>query len=205
MQQPTLKATLRDVNASVKQLRRDQMMPAVIYGKGNETQSIAVNYRDFDRLLRTFGQSSLIKVDVDGEVTPALIREVQRDTLKDTILHADFLRVSLDEEIQFELPIILKGDAEGVKMGGVLQHQKRMVAAKSLARYMPESVEIDISNLNIGDTLTVGDIAIDEKVEILDDPEEVIVSVLAPRVEEPAEEAEEGEEEAAPEATETEE
>jgi len=193
MQQPTLKANLREAKVNVRQLRRDNQVPAVIYSKDSSTQSITISHKEFDKMLRTFGQNTLFKVDVEGNVSPALVREVQRDTLKDTILHADFLRVSMDEEIQFELSIVLKGDAAGIKAGGVLQHQKRTVAAKSLAKNMPENVEIDISGLGIGDTITVADIVTDDNVEILDSPEEVIVSMLAPRLaEEAEEETEEG-------------
>lgn len=190
MQQPILKANLRQAKDNVKELRRDNMVPAVIYSKDTGSQAITVSLKEFDRLLRIHGQNSLIKVDLEGDISPALVREVQRDTLKDVILHADFLRVSMDQEIQFEISIVLKGDPEGVKMGGVLQQQKRTVAAKSLAKDMPENLEIDISGLNIGDTLTVADIVMDDKVEVLDDPAEVIVSVLAPTLAEEEEEEE---------------
>lgn len=186
--QPILKATLRQSDTKVKALRRENMVPGVIYSRGTETQSITMDVRELDRMLRTFGRSTLFSVEVDGETTPALVREVQRDTLRDIILHVDFLRVSLDEEIQFDLPIVLVGDAAGLKEGGVLQQQKRSIGAMSLARDMPDNVEIDISALEIGDTLTVGDIDFDEKLEILDEPEEVIVSVLAPMMEEEEEE-----------------
>lgn len=196
MGSPVLLATIREAKKSEnKRLRRENKLPAVVYGKGYETKSIAVDGRELDKILKTHGETSLINLQVEDDTFPVLIKEVQRNTLKNSIDHVDFFKVSMDEEVEYNAPIVLVGDAEGVKMGGVLQHQKREIALKALPRDMLESVEVDISEMKIGDTLTVGDIKVDSKNTVLDDPDEIIVSIVAPKlVDESVEAPAEGEE-----------
>ena len=196
MGSPVLLATIREAKKSEnKRLRRENKLPAVVYGKGYETKSIAVDGRELDKILKTHGETSLINLQVEDDTFPVLIKEVQRNTLKNSIDHVDFFKVSMDEEVEYNAPIVLVGDAEGVKMGGVLQHQKREIALKALPRDMLESVEEDISEMKIGDALTVGDIKVDSKNTVLDDPDEIIVSIVAPKlVDESVEAPAEGEE-----------
>jgi len=196
MGSPVLLATIREAKKSEnKRLRRENKLPAVVYGKGYETKSIAVDGRELDKILKTHGETSLINLQVGDDTFPVLIKEVQRNTLKNSIDHVDFFKVSMDEEVEYNAPIVLVGDAEGVKMGGVLQHQKREIALKALPRDMLESVEVDISEMKIGDALTVGDIKVDSKNTVLDDPDEIIVSIVAPKlVDESVEAPAEGEE-----------
>ncbi|MCG1011957.1 50S ribosomal protein L25/general stress protein Ctc [Tepidanaerobacter sp. GT38] len=196
MGSPVLLATIREAKKSEnKRLRRENKLPAVVYGKGYETKSIAVDGRELDKILKTHGETSLINLQVEDDTFPVLIKEVQRNTLKNSIDHVDFFKVSMDEEVEYNAPIVLVGDAEGVKMGGVLQHQKREIALKALPRDMLESVEVDISEMKIGDALTVGDIKVDSKNTVLDDPDEIIVSIVAPKlVDESVEAPAEGEE-----------
>ena len=107
--------------------------------------------------MRTHGEATLINLQVENDTFPVLIKEVQRNILKDTIDHVDFFKVSMDEEVEYNAPIVLVGDAEGVKMGGILQHQKREITLRALPADMLESVEVDISEMQIGDILTVAD------------------------------------------------
>ena len=196
MGSPVLLATIREAKKSEnKRLRRENKLPAVVYGKGYETKSIAVDGRELDKILKTHGETSLINLQVEDDTFPVLIKEVQRNTLKNSIDHVDFFKVSMDEEVEYNAPIVLVGDAEGVKMGGVLQHQKREIALKALPRDMLDGVEVDISEMKIGDALTVGDIKVDSKNTVLDDPDEIIVSIVAPKlVDESVEAPAEGEE-----------
>lgn len=196
MEHPVLTAAVRQAAKSEnKKLKREGKVPAVVYGKGYETTSISVDDKELSRILKSRGESSLINLELNGEAFPVLIKEVQRNVLKNSMEHVDFFKVSMDEEVEYNLPIVLKGDAKGVKEGGVLQHQKREVTVKSLPNDMLDNIEIDISDMDIGDTLTVADLKIADKNTVLDDPDEVIVSVLAPRLEEEEiETPEEGEE-----------
>ena len=199
MEHPVLTAAIRlAAKSESKRLKKENKLPAVVYGKGYETTSIAIDEKELYRILKTQGESSLINLEVQDQTFPVLIKEVQRNILKDTIDHVDFFKVSMDEEVEYNLPIFLIGDAEGIKMGGVLQHQKREIAVKSLPGDMLDNIEVDISTMEIGDTITVADLKVDEKNTILDDPDEVIVTLLMPSIEEEEEEdvdvLEEGEE-----------
>lgn len=196
MEHPVLTAAIRQAAKSEnKRLKRENKLPAVVYGKGYETASIAIDGKELSMILKTRGESSLINLELDDQTFPVLIKEVQRNTLKNSIDHVDFFKVSMDEEVEYNLHIVLIGDAEGIKMGGTLQHQKREVAVKALPGDMLDSIEVDVSTMEIGDTLTVADLKVDEKNIILDDPDEVVVTVLAPTLEEEeVETPEEGEE-----------
>lgn len=196
MEHPVLTVAIRNAKKSEnKRLKRENKVPAVVYGKGYEAKSIAIDERELTKFLKTHGESSLINLQVADDTFPVLIKEVQRNTLKNSIDHVDFFKVSMDEEVEYNAPIVLVGDAEGIKMGGILQHQKREVALKALPADMLESVEVDISEMKIGDTLTVADLNVDDKNTVIDDANEVVVSILAPKLaEEDIETPEEGEE-----------
>ena len=193
MKNPVLKADERHVKGKghISKLRREGLLPAVLYGKDFDTTMITVEEKEFSKILRTRGVSALIKLELGQDSYPVMMKEIQKDTLKDLINHVDFYKVDMEEEVEYTLPITLLGDPEGVKSeGGVMQQQKREVSAKALPMDMLDNIEIDISSLKIGDTLTVADLEVDEKNTILDDPEEVIVSILAPSMEEEEEETE---------------
>jgi large subunit ribosomal protein L25 len=197
MEQTALKAENRTVSgkSTLKNIRKMGKLPAVVYGKEFSAKPIAVDMSEAIKILRMYGESSIISLELDGEQFPVIMKEVQRDTLNNVIDHIDFFKVSMTDEIEINVPIYLRGDAEGVKAGGILQNQKRELAIKSLPQDLPENVELDISKLNIGDTLTVADIKLGDKIEVLDEPDGVIVTILAPKVAEDAEEPAEDEEE----------
>jgi large subunit ribosomal protein L25 len=195
MEQTALKAQIRTVSSksALKNIRKMGKLPAIVYGKNFDTKPIAVDANEVVKTLKFHGESSIIKMELDGEQFSVIMKEVQRDTLNNVINHIDFFKVSMSDEIEINVPIYLQGDAEGVKEGGILQNQKRELAIKAFPQDLPENVELDISGLNIGDTLTVADIKLDGKFGVLDEPDEVIVTILAPRLAE--EELEEDKEE----------
>jgi len=200
MEQVALKAEKRDISSkgALNELRRKGRLPGVLYGKNIEARPVSVEAKELLKVLKTHGLSAIIDLELDGRKQPVLMKEIQRDSLKDSILHVDFYGISMTDRIEFNLPIVLRGDAEGVKLGGILQHQKREISVKAMPKDMPEHLEVDISGLKIGDTLTVGDLKVDEKLTVLDDPEEVVISILAPKLAEDTE-APAGEEAAEPE------
>ncbi|MDD4568626.1 MAG: 50S ribosomal protein L25/general stress protein Ctc [Tepidanaerobacteraceae bacterium] len=199
MEHPTLRATNRQATGKcgIKRLRRENKLPAVVYGKGFETTSVVIDEKEASKIFKTRGTSSLINLELDSNTFPVLTKEVQWNALKNSIDHVDFFKVSMDEEVEYNLSIFLTGDSEGVKEGGTLQHQLREVTVKALPGDMLDNVEVDISSMVIGDTITVADLKVNEKNTILNDPDEVVVTLLAPRAEEEEEDIEvpeEGEE-----------
>lgn len=199
-----LKVDKRDIvrKGGLNALREQGILPAVVYGKDFETQPVSLDAKNFNKILRDHGENVLLNLEVDGKTYPALIREVQRDPINNEVIHVDFNIVSMKEEIEFEVPIILVGEPAGAAEGGVLQHQLRELKAKALPNNMIDTVEVDVSDLEIGDTVLVKDLTIDKDITILDDPEEMIATLLAPEEEEEEEIEEEVEEMEEPEVIE---
>ncbi|HSM16699.1 MAG TPA: 50S ribosomal protein L25 [Gemmatimonadales bacterium] len=182
---------------AARSLRRLGQLPGVIYGRGRESLPITIEAAALQRLLARGGSSStLFEVSIDsGEPVQTLIRELQRDPLRpEHILHIDLYEVHAGEKIELSVPIHLVGTAEGVRNeGGVLDHALRELDIKVLPRDIPKSVDLDVTALTIGDALYVRDIQLGD-VEIMNDPDIAVCSVVAPRaIEEPvAVEAAEG-------------
>jgi large subunit ribosomal protein L25 len=185
--------------SKARQLRRKGFLPAVLYGHDNSTLPLAVPAKSFKSLLQTeAGVHVLLKLNIDGvnEKPTVVVKELQQDSIKDAILHVDFQRVALNEKITASVPVTLVGDSVGLRQGGVLQHGLWEVEVEALPVDLPERIEADISNLNIGDVLHVGDLTPPPKVEIKTPAEDVIATILPPTIQEevaPAEESKEPE------------
>ena len=189
---------------AARQLRRGGQVPAVVYGI-HEPTSLAVKPKELERVLATrAGANVIIQLNVTGDAKgerPVLVKELQRDPMKGRILHADFLEIRMDRKIKVEVRIVLRGDAPGVKQGGVLSQLMRELEVECLPIAIPEEVPVDVSGVNLNGVLHVRDIVLPEGVDLVSDPEEPILTVAAPVEEEekPAEEAVPvGEEGAAP-------
>jgi len=183
-------------------LRRAGQVPAVIYGYGEETRACSVNKKELEKLITSRGyESALIELKLDdGKSQNVLIREVQIHPYRPEVLHVDFLAVHKGEKVKLEVAVRLLGEAPGVKEGGIMEHLRHDVEIRCIPSKIPEALEFDISELGIGDGVTVGDLIVLEDVEILTDPSATIASIVPPtvhKVEEPAEGLEELEEEAA--------
>ena len=179
---------------SIRSLRKVGKIPGVIYGTGMVPQKINIDEKALHQLVMTKGEGGLLSLEINNNTYNAMIKELQRDAIKGTLLHVDLLQVSLKDKIETKVSIVLKGNPEGLKEGGVLQQQLRELEIKCLPTDIPDSLEVDITNLKVGDNITAGELSFD--VEILNSPEEVIATVLAPRlVVEDATEGEEGAEE----------
>ncbi len=190
--------------SQLRQLRRDGYVPGVVYGRNSEPVNITVDSKDIVAILNTpTGINTLVDLEVDGSKTLAIIKELQRDILvPDRFISVDFMRVSLRDKLEVQVPVVLMGEAAGVKEGGVLQQLLREVTLKCLPTSIPEQLELDISELAVGESLTVADLTIPEDSEMITDAEEIVVTVTAPRLEleEEAVEEEEAPEEAAADA-----
>lgn len=170
---------------SARKARAASRVPAIVYGRGMEPTPIEVDRREFVAALQTdAGMNVLLEIQLDGSSTTALTRELQTDPVRGTLLHADFVKVDLTVEIEVEVPVHLVGEAAGTKEGGVLEQPLFTVQVRCLPADVPESVDADISGLNIGDSLSVASLVTTGKFEILTDPEAVIAAVAAPISEE---------------------
>ena len=189
--------------SDTKKLRRDGGIPATVYARGDESQSIAIPVDEMAHILKMpGGRLSLIDLKIDGKESkahPVMIQEIQRDPVSKKILHIDFHRVSMDEPVHAHVPVVLMGDASGIKQGGVLEQFTREMDVKALPDRIPNRIEVDVSNLELGQNIHVGDVVLPKDVELLGPtPENVVATVRLPvvHIEEvaPEEELEEGEE-----------
>jgi len=178
---------------AARQTRREGRIPGVLYGHGEDSVSLSVDANELQKLVHSISIENTI-VDLDlgsGEPYKVLIRELQRHPFRDEFVHIDFFHVAMDEKIQVEVPIVLIGTPTGVKnKGGVLDHQLRELEVFCLPGSIPEKIELDVSSLDIGDSIHVSDIELPD-VEILTELDRAVVAVLAPTVMEVEEVAEE--------------
>jgi large subunit ribosomal protein L25 len=178
-------------------LRREGKVPAVMYGLETETANVTVSSRELNHILAgESGANTLITLKLDGEEHLALARQIQRHPTRGDLLHVDFIRVRRDVAVAAEIPVHLVGEPEGVRDGGILEQLVFTLSIEAKPEDIPPGVEADVSALNIGDQLLVADLRLPPGVAVQQEPDELVVQVIVPRVvEEPeAEEAEEGEE-----------
>lgn len=201
MQQAKLEAQQRNAfgKQSARDLRKEGGVPAVLYGRAQDTLAIQLDARTFRQFLRTYGENVIINMEVNaGNTETVIIKELQRHPVdKHRLLHADFIRISLDEPVTATVPVVLVGNPPGVQQGGVLEVPLRQVTLHCLPMQMPTDLTIDVSQLEIGDSIHVSDLTLDEEIDILDELERIIAMVSQPRIqlEDELAEAEDGEEE----------
>lgn len=167
-----------------RRLRLAGDVPAVIYGHGDKNQSLAVNGLELEKLLAGISvENTIIDLQIEGGAgTQALIREVQYHPARPVILHVDFYQIHAGEKIHLEVPIRLHGTPVGVRVnGGVMQEVLRDLHVECLPKDIPQAVDVDVENLDVGGSVLVGDITI-PNVKILNDPDIVLVTVSAPTV-----------------------
>lgn len=174
------------VGKASHKLAGENRIPAVLYGVGRESLPISVNRHDFELLMSHHSAgSTIVEIELEGEKKPinAMIRELQTNPVKGTILHIDFLAVAMNKPVHAVVALHTVNDPAGVKAGGVLTVNFHELNVEAKPADLPEVIEIDIEALEIGDSLHVKDIVAPAGVTVLDDPEEVLLSVQAPRVE----------------------
>ena len=189
-----LDAELREGNGkvSVKQLREQGIVPGVLYGRDRDTVSIKADATEVEDLL---GGNAIIDVTLDdGSTQPVMVKEVQRDVITRDLLHIDLYQIALDEEITVEVPVEVVGQAEGVREGGLLNQILREVEIECLPTDIPENIEVDVTELGIGDSVDVSDLDVGADIEVkVDDSETVATVVLPDELDEEDEEEEEEE------------
>lgn len=166
---------------AARRSRASGRIPGVVYGRGMEPVAVSVDRREFLTALNTeAGVNVLLDLQLDGDTVLTLARELQRDPVRGTLLHADFVKIDRSVAVEVEVPVNVVGEAPGVKEGGVLETQTTLLQVRCLPTDVPESIAVDISNLAIGDSTYVSDIPPAEKYEIVTDAETVIVHIAAP-------------------------
>jgi large subunit ribosomal protein L25 len=170
--------------SAIRKIREEGNIPAVLYGKNVKSKAIFVNASDFIQTLRQAGRNGLITMKVNGEEHSVMLHDIQKDPIRSEIIHADFQVVDMATEVEVDVNVHLVGEALGVKDGGVLQQPLHQLSIRALPSNIPPSIEVDVSNLEVGQSITVGDIQTNGKYEINHEPTEVIASILPPKQEE---------------------
>ncbi len=181
--------------AAAKRLRRSRRIPGIVYGGSRGPIPVTLSPRELTAALSS-GENVLINLSLAGGDGPqsrmVILKSLQLDPVKGQALHADFLEVSMEKKIRVEIPLALSGEPVGVKSkGGILEQPLRQVFVECLPLNMPERFVVDVSGLDVGNAVHVRDLSVGEGVRILEDPDRVVASVVAPEVEEVAAPAEE--------------
>ena len=189
MEMVELKARVRPHTGKkgTKECRTKGLVPGILYGSGDVSAAIVVDPKELDRALHTHaGSNVIIKLAVEergGEPVTVVVKELQVDSVRGTMRHVDFCRISLDRKIRASVPFRTIGEPPGVKKGGVLEHTLWELDIESLPLNIPDYIEVDVSNLNIGDSLLVSSLNVPEEIRVLNEPDVAVVSIIAPRVE----------------------
>jgi large subunit ribosomal protein L25 len=170
--------------SDVRKLRADGLLPGVIYGAGIDAVALSVPRSELLRVLHQHGAHPLVTVKVNGgREYLALVKDLQIDPVRQEALHVDFHRVQEDKPVQTEVEVTIAGTPAGVKVGGILEVVVRTVAIEALPRDLPEHIEFDASEMEIGTTARIGELTAPRGVTILTDPEQTLCTVVAPAAE----------------------
>ncbi len=185
-------------NGPARRLRMSGQIPAVLYGPKTEPVLLSVNKSDLELVFKKGGIGQVILnlvIQKNGETLtmPAMIKELQTHPVSRNFIHIDFYEIKMDQKITAKIPVVTIGKAKGVELGGMVQIIRRELEVECLPLEVPESIEIDISDLDIGDSIHVGDISLEGEIEILEEDDYTVVTVLSPKMEEEPEEEEEAE------------
>jgi len=174
-------------------LRREGKVPAVVYGLGSDTVAVTVPARELQHILAgESGANTLISLDVDGDSVLTLARQIHRHPTRGELVHVDFIRIRRDVAVSAEIPVHLLGEPTGVKDGGLLEQLMFHLTLAAMPGSIPVAIEIEVSELNIGDQLRVEDVPLPNGVSTEVEADTVVAQVAAPRVATEVEEAEEG-------------
>jgi large subunit ribosomal protein L25 len=185
----------RSGSRDARRLRKYGLIPGVLYGRGHKPHPICVSERELRRVLTgSAGLHAILDVVLEGQKTThsSILKDYQVDPIRGKIDHFDLQEVRLDQSIQTSVVVDLVGESVGAKAGGVLSQVAREVRVEALPLEVPERLELDVTSMEIGDSMRLSDLTVPEGVTLLDDPETVLATVTVPtRVEEPEEEVEE--------------
>ena len=173
------------IGKSLNSLRKEGFLPSVVYGHGFESIPVQIKYSDFESVYKYAGESTLINLRIGDKEEPAVIKDIQKDPVSDKIIHADFYRVNLKEKIKAKVPLVIVGESEAVRNGGILVKTVNELEVEALPQNLPHELQVDISGLlNFGDHVQIKDILISDKVKVEASLEDIVVLVQEPRKEE---------------------
>ncbi len=212
MEQINLKAQVRKTigKGPARTLRREGRIPAVLYGPKTDSMMLSIDFKEFKQIVKKANIGSvLLNLQIQNGQTltrSAMIKELQTNPVTGAFLHVDFYEIDMQRKIKVSVPVVTRGKAKGVEEGGMLQIVRREIEVFCLPMAIPEAIEVDISDLNIGDSIHVHEIPLPGDIELAADVDFTVITVLAPKVEEVVEEEEleEGEEAALEEGAEEE-
>ncbi|MEK7062160.1 MAG: 50S ribosomal protein L25 [Patescibacteria group bacterium] len=169
----------------LKGLRKQGFIPAEFYGREAENLHLSVPVKEFGKIFKEAGESTIIKLNVDGKKINALIHDVQKNSLTDAILHIDFYGIKMDEKIRVSIPLLFSGESLAVKEGGVLIKAIHELEIEALPADLPHHIEVDLEKLAaIGDSILVKDLNFSKGAKVLINMETVVATVVEPKVEE---------------------
>ena len=178
--------TERGKNAA-RRLRAQGLVPVTVYGGGADSVAGTINKREFATLVRAHGRHALFTLNLDGVSSLVKVADLQADPVKGTLVHLDLMRISMTEKSTFEVDVKIVGESEGVKLyGGILDVVVHALSIRCLPGDLPDHIDVDVTPLAVGQNLRVSDLKLDtDKIDVLGDADQVIVTVVAPRTEEP--------------------
>jgi len=171
-------------SAESRRIRREDRIPAVVYGKGMEPISISVNRRDLRVALSgTAGMNTILDLTVDGTVYPSIVKDMQRHPVRRTVAHVDFIQIDLSEEITVSVPVRLEGEAKQVAMNnGLVDQQMMEIQIRTTPRSIPDELVIDISDMTVDTVITVADVPLPNGVVAVSAEDQTVVTAVTLRV-----------------------
>lgn len=178
-----LNASRREVvGGGLNNLRKSGFLPAVLYGKNQEAIPLQVSAKDFRKAFESAGESTLIFINVDGQSYPTIIHDIAKDAISDSILHADFYKVNLDEKIKAKIAVVFHGESPAVKdLGGIFVRNINELEIEALPQDLPHEITIDVTSLkNMGDQILIKDLKLGDKLKVMAEADEIIATVQEP-------------------------
>jgi large subunit ribosomal protein L25 len=185
MKEVTLEAQSREIKTkhTLKDMRLKGFIPAVFYGQGEKSLSLGIDAKKFDEILHVGGSNVLVNLKIGSDSKTAIVKEIQRDVISRKPIHIDFQMISMTDKIEVSVPVHILGIAPGVKLsGGVMEHLIREVKVSCLPADIPQSIDIDVSKLEINRSITVKDLPPMKGIDIINLPNTVLVSIVAPTI-----------------------
>ncbi len=186
--------------SGAREVRKEGNIPAILYGQGEDSVPLVVQPDELKQALsNNAGMNTVLELEIDGSEPPAkkfsMLREVQKDPLKNRVIHIDFLAIDMEKNVKVKVPVNTQGRSEGERKGGKLEKLMRTIDLECLPGNIPDSIEIDVSSLGMGDFVDIAGLTFGEGVKPLRDGSEKVVHVIVERSTEEVEEAEEVEQE----------
>ncbi|UBH08549.1 50S ribosomal protein L25/general stress protein Ctc [Macrococcus armenti] len=181
----SLKAIIRQgkqTKGSLNKIRNEGKIPAVVYGFGANNTSVKVDEPEFIKVIREVGRNGVIELGVGSKTIKVMVSDYQIDPIKNQITHIDFLSINMKSELTVDVVVNLTGEAVGAKEGGVVQQPLFQLSVTATPDEIPESIEVDVTELNVGDSILVGDLKANKSYTINNEDDEAIVSVVPPTV-----------------------